>query len=185
MTLAATSLTKDLKPPPMGEALAGAGASSGHTGRSGSAVSAAAAAGVDGLAVDFLALRSSSLARAMRSSVRLFSAIISRTFSSDSSLRDLYPRNQVCIRLAASSSDSSSASRRSSRRSGRLSPTFGSSAASSSSESVRSSPRDAASSAASALDTMGEPLRLRLALFPLCDGGEGWVSASSRLAALG
>ena len=83
MTLAATSLTKDLKPPPMGEALAGAGASSGHTGRSGDAVSAAAA-GVDGLA-----LRSSSLARAMRSSVRLFSAITSRTFSSDSSLRDL------------------------------------------------------------------------------------------------
>ena len=179
MTLAATSLTKDLKPPPMGEALAGAGASSGHTGRSGDAVSAAAA-GFDGLA-----LRSSSLARAMRSSVRLFSAITSRTFSSDSSLRDLYPRNQVCIRLAASSSDSSSASRRSSRRSGRLSPTFGSSAASSSSESVRSSPRDAALDAASALDTMGEPLRLRLALFALCDGGEGWVSASSRLAALG
>ena len=106
------------------------------------------------------------------------------SWHSDSSLRDLYPRNQVCIRLAAASSDSSSASRRSSRRSGRLSPTFGSSA-SSSSESVRSSPRDAASSAASALDTMGEPLRLRLALFALCDGGEGWVSASSRLAALG
>ena len=155
MTLAATSLTNDLNPPGvmLGDAPpSGAGASSGHTD--------CARGGVAGL--DFgLDFWSAALARAMRSSVRLFSAIISRTFVSDVSRLDLYPRNQVWMRRAASSSDSSSSS----------TPwkTTGSMVAdASSSESVRSSPRDAASSAASALDTIGDPLRLRLALFPLC-----------------
>ena len=156
MTLAATSLTNDLNPPGvmLGDAPpSGAGASSGHT--------EGARGGVAGLCfgLDFW---SAALARAMRSSVRLFSAIISRTFVSDVSRLDLYPRNQVWMRRAASSSDSSSSS----------TPwkTPGSMWASdaSSSEAVRSAPRAAASSAASALDTMGDPLRLRLALFPLC-----------------